>query len=364
MSESRDSPDNKASVRERILKAAEEAFAAGGFPGTRVGEIAVKAKVNQALIYYYFESKERLYQEVLNGLFSQWEAMLSRLDWEGKDVRDFIREYVTAQYEMKVRMPHLYKIFHWETLEGGSLFQKYASSLWTQDFYDIADKLASWKSEGAIRSQANEKALLFLMFGMMDQFYFRSAKDLASILGEEGSEEELHAKVVEQMVGLTLHGLLSRDEKPGRPASSSRGVPVIAVLRPSAAAGEAEEPEVKEVLKVLEDGLGAELRTVDERTPGEALTGEGGLILLFAATSVGEMPGWLGAWLQELKRHPAAAEGRAFAIWTLGGHAAAERLQRLLEESFNELGGYAISRLRGQTPGDYAKRCLTWLRLT
>ncbi|MBB6636279.1 TetR family transcriptional regulator [Cohnella thailandensis] len=354
MTDNADSHDGKSSVRERILAAAVEAFASSGFAGTRVGEIAVKAKVNQALIYYYFESKERLYQEVLNGLFAQWEAMLSRLDWEGKDVTAFVREYIRAQYEMKVRMPHLYKIFHWETLEGGGLFEKYASPVWTQDFYDIAGKLAGWKTEGAIRPQANEKVLLFLMFGMMDQFYFRRAEGLASILGKDGSEERLHADVVEEMVALTLHGVLPKAEPPRR----GSGRPIVTVL----AEGEAEVPEARQLLEALKDAAGAELRAVDVRAPEKALANDSGLVLLLASTSVGEMPAWIRDWLAALARNRSAAEGRAFAIWTIGEGAAPERLQRLLEETFNELGGFAVSRLRGQSPGDYAKRCMSWIK--
>jgi AcrR family transcriptional regulator len=48
----------------RILKAAEEIFAEKGFDGARVDEIAKRAGVNKALIYYYFESKEQILEEL------------------------------------------------------------------------------------------------------------------------------------------------------------------------------------------------------------------------------------------------------------------------------------------------------------
>jgi AcrR family transcriptional regulator len=48
----------------KILKAAEEIFAEQGFDGARVDEIAKRAGVNKALIYYYFESKERILEEL------------------------------------------------------------------------------------------------------------------------------------------------------------------------------------------------------------------------------------------------------------------------------------------------------------
>ena len=40
--------------KERILAASEQIFAEVGFDGARVDDIALKAGVNKALIYYYF----------------------------------------------------------------------------------------------------------------------------------------------------------------------------------------------------------------------------------------------------------------------------------------------------------------------
>lgn len=48
----------------KILKAAEEIFAEEGFDGARVDDIARRAGVNKALIYYYFESKEQILEEL------------------------------------------------------------------------------------------------------------------------------------------------------------------------------------------------------------------------------------------------------------------------------------------------------------
>lgn len=51
--------------RERILAAAERAFAGEGLAGARTEAIAAEAKVNKALLYYYFKSKESLYEAVV-----------------------------------------------------------------------------------------------------------------------------------------------------------------------------------------------------------------------------------------------------------------------------------------------------------
>ncbi|WP_147584731.1 TetR/AcrR family transcriptional regulator, partial [Faecalispora jeddahensis] len=58
--------ENSQERRQWILDAALEVFYEFGFDGARVDEIAKRAGVNQALIYYYFKSKEELYLELIN----------------------------------------------------------------------------------------------------------------------------------------------------------------------------------------------------------------------------------------------------------------------------------------------------------
>lgn len=58
------SPELRNSKMEKILDCAEKEFAARGYSATPLHKIATGAKVNQALISYYFGSKEKLYQAV------------------------------------------------------------------------------------------------------------------------------------------------------------------------------------------------------------------------------------------------------------------------------------------------------------
>ncbi len=57
--------ERSAETRSRILDAALSEFAANGLAGARTENIAVAAGVNKALLYYYFESKEKLYAAAL-----------------------------------------------------------------------------------------------------------------------------------------------------------------------------------------------------------------------------------------------------------------------------------------------------------
>ena len=56
--------------RAAILQAAAAEFAAHGVAGARTDAIAREARVNKALLYYYFKDKETLYGAVLDNVFS------------------------------------------------------------------------------------------------------------------------------------------------------------------------------------------------------------------------------------------------------------------------------------------------------
>jgi TetR/AcrR family transcriptional regulator len=57
--------DRSTETRSRILDAALSEFSANGLAGARTERIAAAAGVNKALLYYYFDSKEKLYLAAL-----------------------------------------------------------------------------------------------------------------------------------------------------------------------------------------------------------------------------------------------------------------------------------------------------------
>ena len=57
-------PEGNSRARETILSAAEAAFAEHGYMGTSLRQIVQKANVTQALVTYYFGSKDALFKEI------------------------------------------------------------------------------------------------------------------------------------------------------------------------------------------------------------------------------------------------------------------------------------------------------------
>ena len=63
--------DPRPDVKQRLIEAATRLFAAGGFDGVGIREIAAAADVNSAMVAYHFGSKEGLYRAVLRAGFEQ-----------------------------------------------------------------------------------------------------------------------------------------------------------------------------------------------------------------------------------------------------------------------------------------------------
>ena len=86
-------------TRAAILTAALEEFAHEGAAGARTDEIARRAGVNKALLYYYFKDKETLYGAVLDNAFSGMKARIFQALDSDLPPREKIIAYVGAYFD-------------------------------------------------------------------------------------------------------------------------------------------------------------------------------------------------------------------------------------------------------------------------
>ncbi|MFI7705882.1 TetR/AcrR family transcriptional regulator [Nonomuraea sp. NPDC049480] len=84
-------------TKARILQAALEEFAAKGFAGARVSEIAARAGVNKQLISYYFGGKEGLYQ----ALTTRWQSEESAFADSSSSLGRLLAGYVRFNAERR-----------------------------------------------------------------------------------------------------------------------------------------------------------------------------------------------------------------------------------------------------------------------
>lgn len=66
--------------KEHLYTHASRVFAARGFAGTKIADIAAAAQISQGLLYRYFDSKETLFTELIRGSFAKIDAAATALE--------------------------------------------------------------------------------------------------------------------------------------------------------------------------------------------------------------------------------------------------------------------------------------------
>jgi AcrR family transcriptional regulator len=138
------------STADRILDAAEQLFAEKGFAGTVVRDIATRAGLHPGSLYNHFESKQALYEAVLErGLRPIYEILDRATDPEappGPEVLDAMLAHLSAS-------PVLARLIQHETLAGGEHAMRFVRR-WLEPAYarasqalELSPNLGDWDRE-------------------------------------------------------------------------------------------------------------------------------------------------------------------------------------------------------------------------
>jgi TetR/AcrR family transcriptional regulator len=90
---------NREKTRAIILATAERIFAKAGLAGARTDAIAKAAGVNKALLYYYFKSKEGLYEAVVEDHFRRFNQQALELLDSDASPSDVLLRYVSLHFD-------------------------------------------------------------------------------------------------------------------------------------------------------------------------------------------------------------------------------------------------------------------------
>jgi TetR/AcrR family transcriptional regulator len=171
--------------RAAILQAAAHEFAEHGIAGARTDAIARTARVNKALLYYYFQDKETLYGAVLDDAFSGLKATVFRVLDTDSPPRDKMMAYAGAYFDFIASnqlYPRLMQREMMRAREGQSQhIDKIVKTYIRPIFGRVSELIQKGIAEGEFRP-VNPAHFVPSMVAMI-VFYFSSAPMMQKIVG-------------------------------------------------------------------------------------------------------------------------------------------------------------------------------------
>jgi TetR/AcrR family transcriptional regulator len=149
-------PHGEARTRESILLAAIEEFALRGYDGARTEHIARSAKVNKAMLHYYYHDKQTLYDAVLESLYGydpDTELLVEKLSNAELNCLQTVRVFliVLIRKHADPRSDAFRRILSWELAGGKNNLQPVAQKYLVPRIAMMAEVLQKGIEDGQLR---------------------------------------------------------------------------------------------------------------------------------------------------------------------------------------------------------------------
>ena len=191
-----------------ILKTAKDMFSRKGFEGTIMDELAKKAGVNKATIYYHFKNKEALYEHVFTECIKKVVEDLEKSVSEVKDAKEGLRLYIDTFYFHAKRDRTFIGLFLREIAGGGRSFPKKAMEIFLRVLSILEEILKKGYENGVFR-KSDTKLVHFMIVGSVS--FFLSTQEIrrktAKLLGDTVENFADSADINEQLYKIILKGL-------------------------------------------------------------------------------------------------------------------------------------------------------------
>jgi len=207
-------------TRAAILDAALREFAQQGMAGARTDAIARTARVNKALLYYYFKDKETLYGEAIDFAFGQLsEHMMKVLD-QPLPPKEKILLYVGTYFDFVSSHNSIRNLMQMETMRAGHgspHLQRVAKRYFAPLFMRLSVLIREGIANGDFRPV--EPVHFIPSMVALVVFYFITAPVIKNIVGFDPLSPERIAERRAAVLDLISASLFQRPES-GRKGES------------------------------------------------------------------------------------------------------------------------------------------------
>ena len=148
----------------RIESAARRLFAARGYTGTSMADIAAAAGVSKATVFHHYRSKQALYEALVSEAATGFREQLIPLLDPVHDMRGSLQEFAAAHVARLTGMQATTRLIAREMLSGSSA----ATSLFTEgemgrNFALLVEALRRGQSRGTVRSDVDPGLAVFTL---------------------------------------------------------------------------------------------------------------------------------------------------------------------------------------------------------
>jgi len=193
--------------RASIIAVAKVLFADSGYHGVSVDDIAKRLGVSPAVLYQHFESKESLYEAVLNEITERRESYVDAVLSGQDDFASVLRNMTNIYTRSVARDPDYLKMEMHNVLEGASAAQQFFDSRWKSfsDFIEVGmQELAPKKRV----NNTNPRIASLMYQGMVREVLY--AKCISNSPRYKDISLE---RLVDDLVNLFLHAIDYRPEQ-------------------------------------------------------------------------------------------------------------------------------------------------------
>lgn len=168
--------------RRAILDAALDVFAAHGFRGATVDQIAQAAGMSKPNLLYYYPTKEAIHLALLSGLMDTWLDPLRALDARGDPIAELL-DYMRRKLEMSRDYPRESRLFANEIVQGAPHFAVSLKGELKALVDEKAQIIRGWARAGKI-ADVDPHHLIFAVWALT-QHYADFDVQVRAVLGED-----------------------------------------------------------------------------------------------------------------------------------------------------------------------------------
>jgi TetR/AcrR family transcriptional regulator len=148
----------------RIESAARRLFAARGFAGTSMADIATAAGVSKATVFHHYRTKQGLYEALVSEAVTGFREQLIPLLDPVHDLRGSLQEFAAAHVARLTGMQATTRLIAREMLSGSSATTSlFAEGEMGRNFALLVDALRRGQSRGTVRSDVDPGLAVFML---------------------------------------------------------------------------------------------------------------------------------------------------------------------------------------------------------